>query len=311
MVDEAVKRHLIELLRRKRIIAACSVLLRAVEIPPAGLKVPVPIGRIVASCGIGTIVQSIAADGYLSNAGGQPVIVVNSERDAVSQRFIMGHEFAHWVLTERCGVGLEISAIPNGEAAVERLCDEFAATLLAPSGHIASALDRLAGGITFRDLENLCRELQAPLRAVLGGTWRSGALTAASKAILVLRPMSNPWGGKEWHLRIWRAYCPEWGFVPERRLQKIGLCKIVAAWPSLCSGQEYAFRENFNAYTVRSAARSGGRIEVPRGASGRLWQRETIRDVDVRYKVYQDAREGVFVVAMFDWSRPRQATLLP
>jgi len=261
-----------------------------------GLEIPVPVESIVQSHGISAMAQSISADGYLSSVGGRPLIVVNSERGPVVRRFILAHEFGHWLLKHGCGIDQEIQGIRNGNEVVERVCDEFAAVLLAPAPYVARVLRRCPEGVTFRSAESLSRKLQVPLRAVLSAMSRCGALSILGKAIVVVRPMANPWGGKQWHLRVWRAYCPEWGFIPERRLEKVGLDEIVSVWASARSGLELRLRENLSVYAGKSTPSSVMRQ--------RSWQLTKISATEVHYKFYQDVEEGIFAVGIFDWARP-------
>jgi hypothetical protein len=304
MSDGPVNQRLLELLRKKRVVGACSVLLQASGVTSQQTEIPVPVERIVAAHGIGTVLQSMAADGYLSKAEDRPFIFVNSERDVMTRRFIIGHEFAHWLLAEKCGIAAEAPGISNGREVIERLCDEFAGALLAPSSYIAAALGQGSVQIAFPVLEGLARRLEVPLRGVLSGIWRSGALTPRGIAILVLRSMSNPWGGKEWELRIWRAYCPEWCFVPECRARKVGLLAIRAAWPSLRPGQECSVQESLRLYSTEALASASNISRAFRTVDSGRWQQDPREGIEVKYKVYRDAFEGIFVVGIFKLSRP-------
>jgi hypothetical protein len=295
-VDRKVELRILELLRKKRILQACSVLMDVAGIRPDELEIPVRVEGILRSHGISAMAQSISADGYLSSVGGRALIVVNSERGPVVRRFIVAHEFGHWLLKHGCGIDQEMEGIRNGKEVVERLCDEFAAVLLAPASYVAGVLRRCPEGITFRSAESLSRKLQVPLRAVLSAMSRCGALSVLGKAIVVVRPMANPWGGRQWHLRIWRAYCPEWGFIPERRLERIGLDEIVSVWASARPGLEFRLRENLSVYAGKSTRSSA--------MGQRSWQLKKIEATEVHYKFYRDVEEGIFAVGIFDWARP-------
>jgi hypothetical protein len=304
MSDEAVNRRLVELIRTKRVRQACSILLNAAGVSTQVREIPVPVERIVRSQGIRALRQSMVADGYLSKSGDKFLIFVNSERDAITRRFIIGHEFAHWVMAERCGIISDVPAIPNWKETIERLCDEFASILLVPSSYMADVIKEHPGQITFGFLENLSRRFQAPLRGILSGVWRSGALTSRGMCILVLRAMSNPWTHKEWELRVWRAFCPNSCFVPESRAQKIGLSAITAAWVDLHAGRQFTLRENINVYSPTLSvlpANDGSQI---RSGTGVHWRQYKTNGVEVQYKVYLDAAEGLFVVGLFPWNGP-------
>lgn len=65
--------------------------------------------------------------GYCQVVDGQRIVLVNRSEDARRQRFTVAHELAHLLMgnVDRAGIGL-------GRAREERLCNEFARTLLVP-----------------------------------------------------------------------------------------------------------------------------------------------------------------------------------
>jgi len=293
--------ELLKLLGRKEFSKAARALFGLVGHLCDFRTIPVDIEEVAAGCGLSVSFRHIAADGYLVRSGSSFSIIVNGNRSREKQRFIIAHELAHFLLRQMLNVtedGQEHSAFREE---IERLCDEFACIALVPLRTELTAIG--IKQLDFRSLERGARVCCAPIRALFPTIRASGLIDSSETGVLILKPMAKPWGGGRWGLRVWRAYCPRWGFIPESSAERIGLHQISLEWSSLfLQRREVALSESVD---VRVRQESGP-ARVPGSGVRRAgaWRTVRLPQSNVTYRKYTDPNEGIFIVAMFSWPLP-------
>jgi Zn-dependent peptidase ImmA (M78 family) len=268
---------------------------------------PVLIEQVVRTLGIELEKQTAVANGYLVSELEQYKIIVNKNRSEPITRFTIAHELAHWFLRQRVGID-DSTGLGNADKEVlERACDQFASRLLAPDYAIVRDLEKARNEISISALERLAVNFRVPLRAVIASLRSSGILNVAETAVIVLKPMKNPATGNQWDIRIWQAALPWWGFLPQfKRIDKIGLRNICREWPSLPFNFEVTLNEEISvSERCRSLIDSRRRAGSNSSGSKATWSGRITRTVAIAYKTYGNPDEGLFVVGVFPWAKPR------
>jgi Zn-dependent peptidase ImmA (M78 family) len=294
------------LLKTKKVENVARLLAKEIKHPG---KHCASIEELINTFGIQIQYQSLVGNGYLALQDGRYVVAVNKGLSSASQRFTMAHELAHWVLQEKFGIRCKsASGSFEFDEAIERACDYFGCLVLLPMNPPDIAPLRRRGVVDFDSLEKIARGSRVPLRSVLIHVQNSGLLNATEQAIITFRPMTNPWEGNNWELRVWHSACPAWGFIPDsEKVAKIGFSNLVQSWHEFANRSQIKMSEHFSVMVKNEdelGEQSGDCKTLKKNhRAGPIWKRVEMQE-DVHYKVYGNADEGIFIVAVFRWKRP-------
>jgi Zn-dependent peptidase ImmA (M78 family) len=294
-------KEVLRLLRKKKIVSVARRL--ANELRNRRDKSQ-PIEEQVASLGITIQYQSLAANGYLTTQNGRFVIAVNKDLAVQIRRFTVAHELAHWLLQERFGISTDSSlACPEISEAVERACDHFGCLVLPSETNISTLGNHRR--IDFGVLEKIVQDNCVPMRAIVIQIQDSGLLNATEQAIVTFRPMVNPWQKNDWDLRIWHSASPAWGFIPDSiRASKLGFAKLREYWPEIPVKAEIVLTDCFSVLVKRIEDLDIRQTASTKRGPVRSWFRMDMTK-DLHCKVYSSDGEGLFIVSIFSWERPK------
>ncbi len=139
------------------------------------LRLPVYLRQIAQMLGIAFEEQNVQADGLLADwPGPRPRIILRRVPASTSisllkrQRFTLAHELGHFVIREELQARTRLSRFGLEDPDEERLCNEFAAELLMPSGNLGTDLEYFGVGAktVLRLTERYAVSLQALLNQI-------------------------------------------------------------------------------------------------------------------------------------------------
>lgn len=164
---------------------------------------------------------SLPTSGLAGYPRGVPTVVLSATDDARRRRFTAAHEVAHLLVGEG---GARENQRARHAPAEERLCDAFAARLLAPPASVASAL--AAKGLEGPDdVFALAHALGTTLTATVLALSQAGHDAMKQRAIFLARPHAHGAAGPH----AWRvvAYAGAPLLLPRgQRLRSVGLSAL-------------------------------------------------------------------------------------
>jgi IrrE N-terminal-like domain len=136
------------------------------------LRLPVDLRQIAQMLGLAVEEQNVQADGLLADwPGPRPRIILRRVPASTSislmkrQRFTLAHEIGHFVIREELRARTRLSRFGLEDPDEERLCNEFAAELLMPSGNLGRDLEYF--GVGAKTVLRLAERYAVSLQALL------------------------------------------------------------------------------------------------------------------------------------------------